>query len=253
MQAQILPETSRRRVEEKIRTLLLEHRPDVAYTLRVHIVFHRNRRTMISWSRKDGAGILRLHQIFARAPASVLDAVVRHFFTSLEAREKSALRALIMDFVDANRHATICESHFPRVRPPRGRFYDLDDIHKRVIELHVPEYRSRNGLLRMGWSYRRTPSLMGKWIEGPPGRPNLIVVNRLLDTKEVPSFYVEYIVYHELLHDLFPIERRAGRWVHHSAEFRRRERDFPRYRDARRWEEQELPELLCRHELCPPS
>lgn len=232
------------RTEENIRALLLKYRPELVYTVGVDIVFHRNRTTMASWSRKGSRGTLRLHQIFRRAPAELLEVLVRHFFTRISPSESRRLRAQIMDFVEQNRVATLCDGSLPRVRPPRGKVYNLDQVRTKITQLYIPERLGDLTGPRMGWSWRATPSLMGKWIEGPPGSRNLIVVNRLLDNDKVPPYYLEYIVYHEILHDLFPIRREAGRWVHHPVEFRRRERRFALYQKARRWEEERLSRLL---------
>jgi len=43
---------------------------------------------------------------------------------------------------------------------------------------------------------------------------------------------VEYIVYHEMLHMRFPVERRGHRRVVHSREFREAEKQFPKYEQA---------------------
>jgi hypothetical protein len=55
---------------------------------------------------------------------------------------------------------------------------------------------------------------------------------------------VEYIVFHEMLHQLFPSARDAGRHVHHPKAFRDRERAFPRYAAAVAWERANLATLL---------
>ena len=50
---------------------------------------------------------------------------------------------------------------------------------------------------------------------------------------------------HELLHAVHPPCRDgAGRWVHHGAEFQRRERAWPEYLPAVRWEQRNLPRLI---------
>lgn len=231
------------RTEESIRGLLLRYRSELAFTVGVDIVFHCNRSTMVSWSRKGAHGALRVHQIFGGASEDVLEAIVRHFFTKVPARELRQLRSRIMDYVEQNRLKTL-NGNLPRVNPPKGKVYDLDRVRRKVTRRYVPERLSERLAPRMSWSCRVTPSLMGKWIERPPGTRNLIIINRLLDNKKVPAFYIEYIVYHEILHELFPIRRQAGRWVHHSVEFRRREKTFPLYREARLWEEEQLPRLL---------
>ena len=53
------------------------------------------------------------------------------------------------------------------------------------------------------------------------------------------------VVFHEMLHQVIPIVERNGRRVVHGAEFRRRERQYPEYERAKRWEEENLSFLLC--------
>jgi hypothetical protein len=71
-----------------------------------------------------------------------------------------------------------------------------------------------------------------------------IRVHPALDRPDVPRFFVEYIVFHEMLHQLFPSDRHTGRHVHHPRAFRDRERAFPRYEAALAWEKQHLHRLL---------
>ena len=73
----------------------------------------------------------------------------------------------------------------------------------------------------------------------------LIRVHPALDQPWVPSFFVEYIIYHELLHGLYPPERddEGRRALHHEA-FREREQDFPRYDEALAWEAAHLHRLF---------
>lgn len=64
---------------------------------------------------------------------------------------------------------------------------------------------------------------------------NLVVVSRWLDRKHVPSFLVDYIMYHELLHIVVPPQRVNGKRIVHSKEFKRREQQFKHYEEALRW------------------
>lgn len=232
----------RNRVEETLRALLLRHKPELVFTSGVNLVFHQNSSTMISLTRKGRSGTLRMHNLFCDAPPSVLEAIVCTFFTRVGRRKSKELRSRILDFLEENREAALSSVSLPRIRPPRGRVYNLVDVRRRVVNRYLPECRPMP--VRVGWSYRATPALMGKWVETPADSPNLIVVNRLLDDKRVPLYYLEYILFHETLHDLYPIRRENGRWVHHPVEFRRRERLFPYYREAQRWERENLTDLI---------
>jgi len=71
-----------------------------------------------------------------------------------------------------------------------------------------------------------------------------IRVNPVLDSPKVPRFVVEWIVFHELLHHVLPVERAGARNRYHTDAFRAFERGFERYEEARRWEEENLEWLL---------
>jgi hypothetical protein len=56
--------------------------------------------------------------------------------------------------------------------------------------------------------------------------------------------FLQYILYHEMLHSVVPDEMVGGRRRVHTEEFNRRERQFPRYGRARRWEQENLARFL---------
>ena len=70
-------------------------------------------------------------------------------------------------------------------------------------------------------------------------------IHPVLDREAVPSWYVRYILFHELLHAALPSEPRPReRCIHHGAEFRRRERGYTDYGRASRWEKENLSRLI---------
>lgn len=73
-------------------------------------------------------------------------------------------------------------------------------------------------------------------------RRNLVIMNRKLDNESIPAYFVEYILFHELLHEVLGIgERRDGRRDIHGSLFKLMESTFPDYEKARRFEKE-----LCR-------
>ena len=73
----------------------------------------------------------------------------------------------------------------------------------------------------------------------------VIRINRALDQPFVPAWFLRYVLYHEMLHSIVPDEVLSrGRRRVHTEEFNRRERQFPGYRRARRWEEENLSRFL---------
>jgi hypothetical protein len=226
--------------EGVLRACVLRYRPELFFVGELRIQFHENTWTMVSLGGRGGRSTLRLHKLFAKAPSSVLDAVVRSFFVPQDAGARRALRSSILEFIEANSQLALSSLSARRLRSPRGAAYDLKSIEEGVRKKFLPSCPS----VRIGWSQRITQSLMGKWIATPDGLPNVIVINRLLDNSSVPLFYLEYVVFHELLHEVIPIRRKEGRWVHHPAEFRRRERQFPTFKQAVLWERTNVARLF---------
>jgi hypothetical protein len=85
--------------------------------------------------------------------------------------------------------------------------------------------------VRIGWSVQRSRTMLGHY----DASHHTITVTRWLDRPGVPRYVVEYLVYHEMLHAKFPVERHAHRRVVHSRAFREAERRFPHYTRALQW------------------
>lgn len=68
---------------------------------------------------------------------------------------------------------------------------------------------------------------------------NIIKINPILDDSTIPSYFMEYIVYHEMLHAVYPpIHTGTKRVVHHK-KFVAMEKQFPDYAKAKAWEKKE--------------
>ena len=64
----------------------------------------------------------------------------------------------------------------------------------------------------------------------------MIRINPQLDAKKVPSYYMEFLVYHEMLHADIGIKNKNNRRIVHSGEFKKREKEFKQYEKAIEWE-----------------
>jgi hypothetical protein len=125
--------------------------------------------------------------------------------------------------------------------PNRGRYHDLDAIFEDVRARYFPDGAAVK-ICWGRWSGRtRTRSIrFGVYLPDA----QLIRIHPALDQVFVPRFFVEFIVYHELLHHVIPPMRCNGRYQIHSPAFRQRERQFPAYAQAMAWRKHSLPRLL---------
>jgi hypothetical protein len=124
-----------------------------------------------------------------------------------------------------------------------GRHFNLKAVFDRLNARHFR--RALNGYsIRWGRARRRRP--LRYFIFGSiDDSRKLINIHPLLDAPFVPHWFLEYIVYHEMLHAVTPEEPLpGGRRRLHTTEFLRRERRFPHYQRARRWERDNLLRFL---------
>jgi hypothetical protein len=203
----------------------------------VRLTLTENRSVLLSVRRKDGAVLLRLHRMFLHASPAVVRAVARGL-----KRSNRGADAEVRRFMNENLHRV---RRAPRELPPlvtQGRAHDLKAVYARLNarffsgRLRVPlswgrgSGRARRGGLTFG-SY--DPVL------------SLIRIHPVLDRHDVPAFFLESVVYHEMLHHhLGGVPDRAGRTVYHSRPFREAEARFPWHREALAWEKENLPRLL---------
>ncbi len=124
-----------------------------------------------------------------------------------------------------------------------GKYFDLRAIFDRLNERH---FRGRLRGYTVTWGRRRKTRPKEYFIFGTiQEEDRLIRIHPLLDASFVPRWFLEYVLYHEMLHSVVPDEiGQDGRRKVHTEEFNRREREFPGYRRARRWEDENLARFL---------
>ena len=177
---------------------------------------------------RNGAVKVRVSDLLAEASPLVLEALaeillarVFHRRPSREAREcylAYTFRPAMRTRIDATRR----ERGSKRLLPARGHHHDLEEI------FHELNRRFFNGQIppsRLGWSHQYSRRILGHYDSGH----GAIIISRKLDSPSVPRFLVEYVVYHEMLHIRFPVERQGQRRRVHSREFREAEKKFPQY------------------------
>jgi hypothetical protein len=124
---------------------------------------------------------------------------------------------------------------------PRGRCYDLEDVFARVNAAHFGgTIQARIGWGRTPARRRRRTIRLGVYEH----TTREIRIHPALDDPRVPAYFVEFVVFHEMLHQLFPSPPGATRRLHHPRAFRERERTFPQYGAALAWEKDNLSWLL---------
>jgi len=204
--------------------------------VKVQLTVHDNRSTMISFRRVAPLLKVRVHHMFLEAPPPVVDALADY-----TGRGRRAAGQVLDDFIAAQQERIRAHAHQPTSLEARGRCFDLQALFDALnAEFFQGSVRARIGWGRQSGRRRRKSIRLGVYDH----KAREIRVHPALDRPDVPRFFVEYIVFHEMLHQLFPSDRPGGRNVHHPRAFRDRERAFPRYEAALAWEKQHLNQLL---------
>ncbi len=114
----------------------------------------------------------------------------------------------------------------------QGEVYNLKEVFDAVNE----KYFNAEVDLAITWSPRRiTGARRYRRLGCFNPQKNLIRLNPILDDHEVPPYFIAFIVYHEMLHHLFPpFVARGKRQIHHIS-FRQQERKFVEYPSAKKW------------------
>jgi SprT-like family protein len=110
----------------------------------------------------------------------------------------------------------------------RGMAYDLEKMFTRLNRRYFGGALERPTLT---WSQRRTRRILG---HHDPVH-DTIVISKTLDARDVPEWFVEYILYHEMLHIKHPARLINGRRYYHTNAFRAEEQRFPQFEEAQTW------------------
>ncbi|HET8635132.1 MAG TPA: SprT-like domain-containing protein [Gemmatimonadales bacterium] len=195
-----------------------------------HIVFHRNRVVLLTFSR----GVLRLHEGYASAPDDVLRAIARFLSPSTRRRDRLAARRTFIGF-PVEQHAP---SHGPAEPPSRplaalGASYAAEPPSRRAAEPDRPwiqRLRAEHARLnteRFGGELGELPIRLSGHMRRRLGHVMLsretgaaveIAMNRRHVQRD-PWPQVEDTLLHEMVHQW---QAETGRRVDHGAEFRRK-------------------------------
>jgi len=107
----------------------------------------------------------------------------------------------------------------------RGRHYDLEEVFRRVNADH---FEGRLGRPVLAWNTVPSRRKLGRY----QFATDTVVLSRILDSPTVPTWVVDFIMYHELLHKSLGVRMTNGRQRAHTADFRQAEKAFPRYAEA---------------------
>jgi len=125
----------------------------------------------------------------------------------------------------------------------QGRWFNLRAI---FIKLNARYFRNRIKDYRIVWGRKRRERPRETVVFGTIQEEDRIIrIHPLLDRLFVPLWFVEYVVYHEMLHSVVPdLYDEQGRRIVHHDRFLEKERRFHWFRRAKTWEQENLARFL---------
>lgn len=207
------------------------------FSKRILLAITDNRRTMVTAREVPSGMWVGVHHMFLDADPFTQHALGRY----LRYGDRAA-SSVVDAYIEANQQ---------RIRPPkrlnairtRGRKHDLESIFNHVNDKYF------QGMVdaTVTWGRRarraekqRDSIKLGTYCADR----KLIRIHPTLDRSWVPRYFVEYVVFHEMLHHMIPMPVRGGRRDLHSPEFRESEQRHRHYARALEWERRNINRLL---------
>lgn len=181
---------------------------------------------------EDGIVHARISDLLEGAPAPVFEALAYILLFKLFRRPVPRVYnyryRLYLNRRDVRRQMHLLRQIRGRkfISGPRGQHYDLEEIFE---ELNAARFDGMLGRPLLGWSRRPSRSMLGHF---DPSH-NAIIISRIFDNPAVPRLALEYVLFHEMLHLLYPVDHTGLRRRVHTREFRAAEKEFPPLKEAK--------------------
>ena len=183
---------------------------------------------------RSGRVYVRLSDVFESAPPDVMRALAFLLVARLLSRKappahEKVYRAYAYS-PNVLRASDIARQKRGRkvISSARGKVYDLTELFERINRRYFDNEIEKPVLT---WSKRRAKRILGHH----DAVHNTITISKALDARDVPEWFVEYILYHEMLHIKHPAKFINGRRYYHTPAFRSEEQRFPRYQASQEW------------------
>jgi hypothetical protein len=126
----------------------------------------------------------------------------------------------------------------------KGKVHNIKKIFNRLNKEHFDgKIKAKITYGRYGGKNvkRKTSITFGTYSAGEL----LIRIHPALDSKEVPEYFVEHVIHHEILHEVYPpIWNGFNQWRIHHYDFRVAEAATPSYKDAMKWKYENTAKLF---------
>jgi hypothetical protein len=180
---------------------------------------------------------------FDQAESSVLDHIARKVLKQISNDKDlpETVQTLIHEYFEEQESKDEEEILIENMTLGSADERDLD----KIFESLNHEYFNNRIQARIMWgrdvkSHNKSGFRYGSYDEGK----KLIRVHPRLKQDFVPPCVLALTVYHEMCHQFAPSYKKNGTWQSHHPEFKKKEREFKEFKDARNWEKHNWHRLL---------
>ena len=180
----------------------------------------------------DGLLSVQIADTFASAPEEVLGALAEILLSKLfrrpvpKAASQRYRRWLNRKEVRAGIEKVRQARGWKQMLPPQGVHFDLEEIFEEL------NFRYFFGLMprpKLGWSRQVSRTMLGHY---DPSH-HTIILSRILDQARANRLAVEFVLFHEMLHIRYPADHSDTRRCVHTRDFKKAEKQFERYQEAK--------------------
>ena len=181
----------------------------------------------------NGELAVDISDLLKDAPAPVQEALasilISKLFKKHPESEWMARYRRYLNRADMRRDLSVLKKERGRksYRDPSGFVYDLCELFEQINLEYFGGLMARPAL---GWSLKISRTTLGHY---DPCH-HIIVLSSALDSHQAPPLAVKYVMFHEMLHLRYPALHKGARRCVHTPEFKRAEREFAEFEQAKR-------------------
>lgn len=197
----------------------------------IQLKINDNRSTMLSVKWEPDCTKVSLHRMFLEAPQNIMQDLACYV-----RQEQENISSFVKEFIET-KLKLLDYSHELDLGKlySKGHVYDL----QKILNLLNQEYFNSSLNLHITWfgkSFSKNKIRLTFGLYHDPLK--LIKINRILDSPSIPSYLIEYVIYHEMIHHVCPSYYENGLHKVHTREFKERELKFKYYQLAQKWLEE---------------
>jgi len=169
--------------------------------------------------------VLQINEAYIISPVEIKKSILSAAFSRRQSKQIHAFKAYSGTSEFRRMNELISGDLIANHISCRGERYDLSILFNK---LNKEYFRGQLSQPRLVWSSRRSIRRLGYFHP----EINTIAVTQKLDEKNIPRMLVEYVLYHEMLHQHFGVKNHNGRRYAHTSAFRTAEKNFKHQKEA---------------------